>query len=240
MEHPDTHDRADDQRGPTYRGYLALDTLLSLQKPLAAGREPDRVTSAEHFFIVVHQASELWLAQLLLDLDLAADALHTAAPQVAAEHLARAADVFDVLHRHVEVLDRLPGDCFARFRPYLGTASGAQSTQFAALERALGFGPDTAPIMTALDLATTAAGTTLTGACHPESPFRPVVDALLDIARMYWRWKVAHLSCVTRLLGDLSGTGGTTGAHYLASRIRWPFPDLLTARREADFSVPVA
>ena len=51
---------------------------------------------AEHLFIVVHQASELWLAQLLLDLDLAANALRRA-PETAVEHVERAADLFRVL-----------------------------------------------------------------------------------------------------------------------------------------------
>ncbi|WP_026424641.1 tryptophan 2,3-dioxygenase family protein, partial [Actinokineospora inagensis] len=52
-----------------YQDYLALDTLLDLQRPRVPATEGPRVHAAEHFFIIVHQASELWVAQLLLDLD---------------------------------------------------------------------------------------------------------------------------------------------------------------------------
>lgn len=217
-----------------YQRYLELDTLLSLQRPRSAGREPERVRLSEHFFIVVHQASELWLRQLLLDLDHAADALRAAHLEPAVEHLARAGRVFDLLHAHIEVLDSLPADCFARFRPYLGTASGAQSEQFAEVERAVGFGSREAPVVTALR---TVAGAPLAEACRLDRRLLDVVDALLDISAAYWRWKVAHLACVVRMLGPLRGTGGTTGAEYLASRVRYPFPDLRDVRREATAEV---
>ncbi|MGM1058262.1 tryptophan 2,3-dioxygenase family protein [Saccharothrix sp. Mg75] len=209
-----------------YRRYLELDALLSLQRPRVAGRETDRVRLAEHFFIVVHQTSELWLRQLLLDLDLGVDALRAARPRLAAEHLLRVGRVFDLLRSHIDVLDRLPADCFARFRPYLGTASGAQSEQFADVERALGFGRGPAPVLEALHAAT--AGTTLAEACRRDPAYRQVVDALHDIAACYRRWKTAHLECVHRLVGAHRGTGGTTGADYLAARVRSPFPDLPT------------
>lgn len=221
-----------------YPGYLCLDTLLSLQRPRVPAEESDRVRSAEHLFIVVHQASELWLAQLLQDLDLAAGALRRGAWETAVEHVERAADLFPVLRAQLDALDRLPAACFARFRPFLGTASGAQSRQFAALERALGFGPTAGPLATALAEAVADAGTTLPEVCRSGGPLRRVVDAMSAVALGYRDWKDGHLAVVRRMLGDLPGTGGTTGARYLAGRVRLPFPELHAARSAAGETVP--
>lgn len=221
-----------------YASYLRVDALLSLQRPKAPAEESDAVRSAEHLFIVVHQASELWLAQLLLDLDLAAHALRRGDPGASAGHLARAAALFGVLRAQLDVLDHLPPACFARFRPFLGTASGAQSRQFAELERVLGLGPAASPLATALAEALSAAGVTLPVACRSDGPLRRVVDGLSAVARGYRDWQAGHLAVVRRMLADLPGTGGTSGARYLATRVRLPFPDLHAARRETGETVP--
>ena len=49
----------------TYPSYLRLGELLSLQHPRSKPEHPD-----ELLFIVVHQASELWLKVLLHELDI--------------------------------------------------------------------------------------------------------------------------------------------------------------------------
>ena len=49
----------------TYVGYLALDDLLSLQRPRSEGPEHD-----ELLFIIAHQAFELWFKQVRHELDL--------------------------------------------------------------------------------------------------------------------------------------------------------------------------
>nr|WP_284290182.1 tryptophan 2,3-dioxygenase family protein [Angustibacter aerolatus] len=114
---------------PTYATYLHLDHLLSLQHPLAADVDP-RTRAAEHFFIIVHQASELWLQQVLLDLDAATAPTASTPPGARHEHLARAEACLHLMTAQVEALDHLPPDAFRAFRAALGTASGAQSQQF--------------------------------------------------------------------------------------------------------------
>ena len=59
----------------TYQGYLALDAILDAQQPLSPPSLGSQVQAAEHFFIVVHQAFELWFKQELLDLRCATKAL---------------------------------------------------------------------------------------------------------------------------------------------------------------------
>ncbi len=48
----------------TYGQYLALDSLLSAQHPISDHHD-------EMLFIVIHQTKELWLKQMLHELDLA-------------------------------------------------------------------------------------------------------------------------------------------------------------------------
>jgi tryptophan 2,3-dioxygenase len=221
-----------------YRDYLHLDALLKLQRPRIPSGER-RGYAAEHFFIVAHQSCELWLAQILLDLDEATRALRPdpAEPELALEYLLRVADTLSVLHSQITALDQLPARSFARFRPHLGTASGAQSTQFHALDRALGVGVSgPAPILAAFTAAAAASGCSVADVCRADlsaGPLHRIVDALLDIAQRSWRWKIAHLSLVARLLPDTPGTAGTTGADHLARRTHMPFPELRAARRSA-------
>ncbi len=44
----------------TYTSYLAVDELLSLQRPLSQGPEHD-----EMLFIIIHQTYELWFKQII-------------------------------------------------------------------------------------------------------------------------------------------------------------------------------
>lgn len=226
-----------------YCDYLELDTLLTLQRPRVPASQ-GRVRAAEHFFIVVHQSCELWLAQILLDLDHATAALSAlstlpaprVAEELALEHLTRVAEAFDVLHEQVLALDRLTYHCFARFRPYLGTASGAQSAQFQELDRKLGVGTGASPVATAFAAAVSGAGLTLVEVCRADlgsGALHRIVEVLLDIGQSYWRWKIAHLAVVYRMLGDSGGTAGTSGADYLARRVAMPFPEMRHAQQSA-------
>src|SRR5215831_20233653 len=116
----------------TYAGYLHLDEILGAQHPLAPEDEGPGVRAAEHFFIVTHQAFELWFKQLLLDLH---DASELVPPPVsdtelALDHLQRAASILRLLVQQMVLFDHLSPRSFLAFRPYLGSASGSESTQF--------------------------------------------------------------------------------------------------------------
>lgn len=147
-------------------------------------------------------------------------------------------DIFGVLHEQLLTLEQLPSQCFAQFRPYLGTASGAQSPQFRQLDRKLGLGPTPSPVITAFLTAITSAGLDLVEVYKKDlsaGVLHHLAHTLRDIGQGYWRWKIAHLSLVSKLLGDLAGTAGTSGAGYLIRRMRMPFPELRTAQHQAHF-----
>lgn len=222
-----------------YSDYLQLDTLLALQHPRTPPRY-SRVHAAEHFFIVAHQSCELWLTQILLDLDHATAALSAPQPahELTLEHLSRVADIFSLLHEELIALEQLSSQCFTQFRPYLGTASGAQSAQFRKLDRKLGLGHTASPLTAAFLAMVTSAGLDLIDICRNDlgaGVLHRIVNTLLDIGQGYWRWKVAHLALVSKLLGDIGGTAGTSGAGHLTQRVRLPFPELRKARQQAHF-----
>ena len=54
----------DQQRALNYMNYLAVDELLSLQRPVSDGPEHD-----ELLFITIHQVYELWFKQLLHEIE---------------------------------------------------------------------------------------------------------------------------------------------------------------------------
>jgi tryptophan 2,3-dioxygenase len=223
-----------------YDDYLNLDQLLSLQQARVPATQSRRVRISENFFIVVHQCCELWLSQALLDLDAATDMLSKPdGEETALEHLRRVADILRVLNEHVAVLDRLPAACFAAFRPYLGTASGAQSLHFRALDARLGLRRKPSPIAEAFASAVDKAGMDLVEVCREDlqaGVLNRILEAMLDIAQAYWLWKVRHLALVSKVIGEQPGTGGTTGADFLLRHVSMPFPELRAARQQALFS----
>ncbi|QOV36612.1 hypothetical protein IM697_42680 [Streptomyces ferrugineus] len=57
-----------------------------------------------------------------------------------------------------------------------------------------------------------------------------VAEALLDVGNGYWRWKVAHLGLMSKMVGGQQGTAGTSGEEFLMRRITLPFPELRRLR----------
>ncbi|MEV4136960.1 tryptophan 2,3-dioxygenase family protein [Dactylosporangium sp. NPDC049742] len=223
---------------PSYVGYLRIPELMSLQHPLTPPDDP-RTFRVEHFFIVVHQCSELLLRQVILELDAAVDCLAMTDGDVEdwLESVGRASDCMVTLRQQAELLGRLPVECFAAFRQRLGTASGAQSAHFHRLRTILGLngdgpGPLFDGYLRLLDRSGRDLAELVAGGLRGDPMFR-MSQALAELAQGVWNWQTTHLHVVTRMTGSRSGTGGTTGLEYLTSRLRTPFPQLWAARAEA-------
>jgi tryptophan 2,3-dioxygenase len=118
-------------RETSYGGYLALDVLLSAQKPRSTHHD-------EMLFIVQHQTSELWMKLLIHEL--AAAIGHVKADQLAPcfKILARVKQIQRQLFEQWAVLETLTPSEYTQFRNVLGPASGLQSYQFRAIEFLLG------------------------------------------------------------------------------------------------------
>ena len=117
----------------TYSSYLAVDELLSLQRPRSEGPEHD-----EMLFIVIHQVYELWFKQVLHEVDHVIALLDTRDPFRAQHSLKRILTILKVLVAQLDILETMTPLEFQSFRQRLEAASGFQSDQFRQLEFVLG------------------------------------------------------------------------------------------------------
>lgn len=218
----------------TYPSYLALDELLSLQRPRSSPEHPD-----ELLFIVVHQSSELWFKVILRDMDVLANALERQDGGLALWQLQRVNGLMRIVLAQLSSLALLPPQRFAAFRTNLGTSSGSQSMQFRAIEAASGLREDwfltllrdqgdiPAPVQRWLDRPSLQdmfleylrkEGTTLEDLYLGAGPGLPffIAEALLEYEMEFGRWRFHHAQLVERMLGPgTSGTGGSAGAAFL-------------------------
>ncbi|MEU6272950.1 tryptophan 2,3-dioxygenase family protein [Streptomyces populi] len=217
----------------TYAAYLKLDDLLGLQKPRTPDDAADPTTVlSEQFFIVSHQTCELWLKQILGDLA-AVEAnfltMTTTDLERSVDLLCRAGELLRLLHEQLVALERLPLEDFVRFRQYLGTASGAQSSQSHELERVLGSASRSGSLFLAFRSGLERIGADLeeiVEAGVAAGPFHRVVEAMLRVGNGYFQWKIGHVGLVTKMLGEQPGTAGTPGAAHLMDRATMPFTEL--------------
>src|SRR6266849_2840588 len=222
----------------TYASYLHLDEILGAQHPVVPDSQGPAVRAAEHFFIVTHQAFELWFKQLLLDLADAASLLPppTSDIELALDHLQRAKSVLRLLVQQMVLFDHLSPRSFLAFRPYLGAASGSESSQFREVQRALGLrGRGGSPVYTAFLLALDAGGLSLEDTYRNPSAagaLYRVAEALVDISEGFWQLCAVHVQIAERTIGQRPGTGGTTGVPYLAEVLEGAkaFPELWGVR----------
>jgi tryptophan 2,3-dioxygenase len=115
----------------SYGDYLALDRLLACQNPLTA--EHDEV-----LFIIMHQASELWIKLCLHEIAGAIGAIRSGELGAAFKMFARVGRVQANLIQSWEILSTMTPFDYAAFRDALGKSSGFQSFQYRMLEFRLG------------------------------------------------------------------------------------------------------
>jgi tryptophan 2,3-dioxygenase len=232
-----------------YHEYLELDELLTLQR-LRTGH-----TGTELAFIVMHQVSELWFKLIIDDIQGAIRALGDDDTIAALRRLRRVHEVEQLLVDQFVIMDHLPPGGFTALRPALGTASAAESRQFAVIEQlscshhghqAPAAGP-AQDLWTALcqhvrtsgyDMPTEDtddAGIQRQGVLRDlyrqAGPVSVVCEALLDHDQACCLWRQRHALTVARQIGDAPGTGGTTGLAYLERTCyRRFYPDLWSVR----------
>jgi tryptophan 2,3-dioxygenase len=117
--------------GITYADYLKLDQLLSAQQPLSGLHD-------EMLFIVIHQTKELWMKELLHELNLAIRLIGEDRFAEAYKAMARISRIQAVMTLSWDVLSTLTPVDYLKFRDVLGTSSGFQSEQFREIEFRLG------------------------------------------------------------------------------------------------------
>lgn len=117
----------------TYSGYLSLPALLAQQRPLSSPPHHD-----EMLFIIQHQVAELWLKQLIHELNAAIRFVQHDELDHCFKILSRAKLIQMQLFDQWAVLETLTPSEYLEFRGVLGNASGFQSFQYRKLEFLLG------------------------------------------------------------------------------------------------------
>ena len=270
-------------RSVTYGSYLAVDELLSLQRPRSEGPEHD-----EMLFIVIHQVYELWFKQVLHEVDHAIDLLEAREPhrapgapnartlRVGVEHtLKRILTILKVLVAQLDILETMTPLEFQSFRTRLEAASGFQSDQFRQLEFVLGnkskaaierFGqgtraraaleqrytrptlwdaflhylsregyavpqPSLQRDVTARIEASPELQSIFIELYRKDPKNAEICERLVDLDEGLQEWRYRHVKMVQRTIGAKPGTGGSSGAQYLATTLMTPiFPDLWEIR----------
>jgi len=115
----------------SYGEYLRLGQLLSLQQPISPHHD-------EMLFVVIHQASELWLKLCLHELNAAVACIRADDLGPSFKMLARVSRIQTQLTQSWDVLATMTPADYSNFRNQLGRASGFQSHQYRLLEFLLG------------------------------------------------------------------------------------------------------
>ncbi len=115
----------------SYGRYLGLEQLLSAQHPLSPEHD-------ELLFIIIHQASELWMMLCIHELRAARDQIRKDELGPAFKMIARVAQVQRQMIQSWDVLTTMTPADYARIRPHLGQSSGFQSWQYRLLEFMMG------------------------------------------------------------------------------------------------------
>jgi tryptophan 2,3-dioxygenase len=199
----------------TYDSYLRLDALLTIQRPLTPADLP--VTrAAERFFIVCHQASELWQSQLLVDLEQAATQAERRDWPGVRTSLTRVTSISLLLTAHLEQFFTLPREHFLAFRLGLAGASGAGSKQF----RELLLGSRQRHVrFLRLRLSDEPARGASAGHATCDHARCGAARALETFIGSVTDWRTLHLKIAEHFIHDLPGTGGTSGGAYLRRRL---------------------
>jgi tryptophan 2,3-dioxygenase len=119
------------ERSLSYGQYLQLDKVLGAQRPLSGQHD-------EMLFIVIHQASELWLKLCLHELAATRAQIRADDLEPAFKMLSRVARAQAQMIQSWDVLGTMTPADYMRFRDSLGQSSGFQSWQYRLLEFMLG------------------------------------------------------------------------------------------------------
>ena len=115
----------------SYGGYLSLDALLECQNARTDSHD-------EMMFIIIHQASELWMKLCIHEISAAMREIENDNLGAAFKMLSRVSRIQGQLRQSWAVLSTMTPSDYLSFRDDLGQSSGFQSYQYREIEYALG------------------------------------------------------------------------------------------------------
>lgn len=229
-----------------YSSYLKLNQLLALQQP----QSPPSEHRNEILFIITHQTYELWFKHLIIEIHHAIELINGRQIAEVINTVSRINAIMQTLVHQVSIIETLKAHEFQRFRDYLGSASGFQSWQFAAIEILLAstdkrklkhyeanktIKKKLAAIIAPASLWETVCRQ-LIGAENSHQNSNMIIKEilahpsceslllykLLDLDALLQEWRYRHVKLVERTIGQRPGTGGSDGVNYLKSKLFSP------------------
>jgi tryptophan 2,3-dioxygenase len=203
---------------------MRVDALLALQKPAGELHHRD-----ERLFQTMHQTFELWLHQVVFEVEEAMRRMDAGQPLAAARLLGRSSVILRVLTHQLLILETMTPWDFHEVRRQLGRGSGAESPGFRKV-RALA--PRVYPRFKALlaqrgvdlvDLYTHQEQ-------HPDVFL--LAETLTGFDMAFHTWRLDHLALVKRILGrDVKSLKGYS-VHLLEKDVQEEvlFPELWKLR----------
>lgn len=258
-----------------YNSYLKVPELLALQEELSSPAHHD-----EMFFIIIHQAAELWFKLMRHETAAMVQDLRADSVSRALKKLRRLVSVMDLQVKQINLLNTLTPVEFAGFRDHLRPASGFQSIQFRLIEFSYGiresfflkfFEKEThmkgelekvlqqPSVYDEFVRAIARAGFAVPASVlqrdvsqpwtespeliatiksiyeNPQENYHWVLlfETMLDFDEKFATWRSVHMLMVARTIGMKTGTGGSTGHAFLATRAPYRFfPELWSVRTE--------
>lgn len=257
----------------SYGDYLCLDKILSAQ-------QPQSVEHDEMLFIVIHQASELWLKLAGHELSSAINHVKEGNFGHAFKDISRVKQIIRQLTQSWDILSTLTPADYLKFRDDLGHSSGFQSYGYRKIEFILGnknksllqvhesneaVYTDLKAILeqpslydevimslfhkglnidkTVLERDVTLpyeSNDSVTKAWleiyqNPDKYFEhyELAEKLVDIEDAIQQWRFKHMSTVMRIIGNKTGTGGSSGVEFLKKALDISFfPELYAVRTQ--------
>src|SRR5579884_2793624 len=203
-----------------YASYVQLSSILASQVPKSP-KENLETWTAERYFIICHQVSELLASQILTDVRCAAELISRPEGRNSAQRLlTRAAACSLQFYQHSEqLMYSCPKNSFLEFRLLLGSASASESEQFSELLKiTLHDHPDCVAIESAINEPNSCP---VVGSAEnsAKADGRNILEALSVTTAAILLWRRLHVLMATFFIDTMPGTGSTSGADYLMRRM---------------------
>lgn len=255
----------------SYGDYLSLDKILSAQQPLSNQHD-------EMLFVIIHQASELWLKLAGHELSAAIVNVKEGDFGHAFKVISRVKHIIRQLTQSWDILSTLTPSDYLKFRDDLGYSSGFQSYGYRKIEFLLGNKNESLlkvhesnPVIhgelksileqpslydqviaalhdKGLDIdkevltrdvrlpyesndSVMNAWLTIYQNHDEYFEYYELAEKLVDIEDTFQQWRFKHMSTVMRIIGNKTGTGGSSGVAFLKKALDISFfPELYTVR----------
>jgi len=177
-----------------YEKYIRTEELLALQKPPAACANEE-----EPLFQTMHQAAELWMKQVLFEVDRVCRFLDADQPAEASHLFDRISSIWQLLTRQIEITESIaPADYHVIRLTSLGRGSGQESPGF---NRLLEVPPRLWKGYSDLMARRKVEPMAVMRKPHEHPELFRLTQGMMEYDERFVKWRYTHLRLVTRIIG---------------------------------------